>query len=293
MSKYEPKISLAPKTVLGFRKNGMPIYNIAGAAGPEAPAEPVVEGDVITIPAPAPEAPKAEKTFTESELRALQEKTRQEEKDKLYSRISKFEENAKVLQEEIAAARKQREDAEAAAAKALKDAEEAAAKKAEEELSVRELLAKKEQEWDSKFQTIQEEREREKILAEKESRFYALQAYAQNAVTAALANNEIAPELANFVSGNSEEEIQASLDSVKSASEAILASVQQAATAARANMRGVSPTGYAPVGPMDNDPSQIKLTPEDIRNMSMSDYAKLRGSLGVGKGSSANQGMYS
>lgn len=288
MSKNVAKISLPPKTLLGYRRSGTPIFNIAGGAD-----EPVPEGDTITIPAPVAEpSAKPEKTYTESELRAIQEKARQEEKDKLYSKISKFEENAKTLQEEIAAARKQREDAEAAAAKALADAEAVAAKKAEDELSVRDLLAKKEEEWDNKFKTVQQEREQERLLAEKESQFRSLQAYAQNAVNAALANNEIAPELANFISGNTEEEIQASLNSVKIASEAILTSVQQAATAARANMRGVSPTGYAPVGPMDNDPSHLTLTAEDLRNMSMSDYAKIRGSIGIGN-AGANKGMYS
>ena len=235
----EPTISLPPKTLLGFRRDGSPIYNIAGGAE-ETPA-PVEDGSTITIPVPVPEPSKSEKTYTEAELRALQEKTRQEEKDKLYGRLSKSEENAKILQEEIALTRKQREDAQAAEEKARKDAEAALAKKAEDELDVRGLLAKKEQEWEERFSSIQEERQQEKIVAEKESAFYALQQYAQLAVQKALAGNEIAPELANFVSGNTEAEIDASLNSVKSASEAILTSVQQAATAARANMRGGEP----------------------------------------------------
>src|SRR5262245_20576106 len=75
------------------------------------------------------------------------EAARQQEKDKLYGRIEDMGGQLKALQEERAAERAERER--------LADEADAARRAQEEgEMNVRDLLAKKEQEWQSQFDTL-------------------------------------------------------------------------------------------------------------------------------------------
>lgn len=278
-------------TVLGYRKDGRPIYRIAGAA-PEPGETPPPAGDSITVPVPnepaqPPQTP-AERTFTEADIA----KARQEEKDKLYKELNKFREQTQTFQSELETLRKEREAEQARIAAEQKAAEEAARKQREEEMSAKELLAQKEQEWTNRFTQLEQERQQERALLEKEKQFTELQAYAQQRVQAAIAENQVAPELADFVGGNTREEIDASLEFVKAKSEAIVQSVAQAQVQARAQMRGVSPTGYSTTGPMDTDPGHKTYTNEDLKNMSMQEYAKIRPSLLGAASQGQNRGLY-
>lgn len=284
MSLHTSGISLPALTVLGYRKNGSPIYNIAGGA-PE-PGEP---GDpVITVPVvPAPPAPAAEPRFTAEDI----QRARQEEKDKLYGKISKIEEQNTTFLQEIEQQRAERERLQAEAAEKQRLAAEAAKAKAEEEMSAKDLLAQRDQEWSARFAQIEQEREQERLLFAKEQEFNALQSYIQRRV--AEERDSIAPELLDLVSGNSPEQVEESLNTLKGKTQAILESVQQAAIQQRSQMRGVSPTGYATTGPMDSDPGHKTYSLTDLRDMPMSEYAKIRGQLGVGQQAGNQRGLYS
>lgn len=286
MTLHTSGISVPADAILGYRKDGRPIYPIAGGSTPVEPAgEPV-----ITIPAPVepatPPAP-AEPRFTAEDIA----KARQEEKDKLYGKINKIEEQNKQFLTEIEAQRKQREEAQAEAERKRQEAEAAAKAKAEEDMSAKDLLALKEQEWNNRFAEIERQREEERTLFAKEQEFANLQQYIQRRVGEE--SNEIAPELLDYVSGNTPEEVEASIATAKAKTQAILESVQQAAVQQRAAMRGVSPTGYSTTGPMDTDPGQKSYSVEQLKNMPMHEYAKIRGQLGVGNASQNNRGLYS
>ncbi|MDX3260686.1 hypothetical protein PV336_15815 [Streptomyces sp. MI02-2A] len=273
-------------TLLGRRKNGSPIYNIAGGA--PQPGEPTGE-PVITVPVTPtePQATPAEPRFTAADI----EKARQEEKDKLYKRLQTVEDQNKQFLSEIEAQRKAREEAQAEEERKRKEAEATARAQQEADMSAKDLLAQKEQEWNSRFAEIERQRAEELALFQKEKEFNNLQSYIQRRVGEEAEN--IAPELLDYVSGNSPEEVEASIATAKAKTAAILESVQEAAVQQRAAMRGVSPTGYSTTGPMDTDPAQKSYSVSDLQNMSMADYAKIRGQLGVGNASQNNRGLYS
>ena len=249
---------------------------------PEGDVHP--SGDTVTIPVAAP-VPAPPKTFTAEDI----ERARQQEKEKVYGRISewqsKFEEQGKTLAE-LSAAR----DAEVAAAaeKARQEAEEAARKEWEEKGS-KELIAQVKGEFENQFQQLQAEREQERAAFAKEQEFNALQNYVRETVTAAQAEGAIAPELAAFVTGNNKQEIDASLDFVKAKSAEIVNNIKVAQGQARAAMPGVSTAGYAVAGPMDTDSGTRTLSAADIQGMSMADYAKHRAAL-LPAASQAQQG---
>jgi hypothetical protein len=279
-------ISVPADAILGYRKDGRPIRPVAGGA-----PQPGEGGDpVITVPAAVVEPPTpapAEPRFTAEDI----QRARQEEKDKLYKRLESVESQNKKFLDEIEAQRKAREDAQADEARRQQEAAAEAKRKAEDDMSAKDLLSQKEQEWSSRFEQIERQREEERLLFQKEQEFNNLQTYIQRRVGEE--TNEIAPELLDFVGGNSPEEVEASIATVKAKTQAILESVQQAAIQQRASMRGVSPTGYSTTGPMDTDPGTKSYSLSDLRDMPMSEYAKIRGQLGVGQAAQNQRGLYS
>lgn len=284
MSLHTSGISLPAMTLLGRRKNGAPIYNIAGGA-----PEPGEGGEpVFTIPTPPVEAqPPAEARFTAADI----ERAREQEKNKLYARLQALEEQNRTFVSEAEAQRKEREDRLAAEAEAQRQAAEAQRLAAEAEMSAKDLLAQRDAEWSERFNRIEREREEERALFEKDRQFADLQQYTQRRV--AEERDNIAPELLDLVNGNTPDEIEASLANLKGKTEAILQSVQQAQIQARSQMRGVSPTGYSTTGPMDSEPGHKTLSLNDIRQMPMDQWAQIRGSLGIGNAAQNNRGMYS
>lgn len=237
-------------------------------------------------PPVAPEGPR----FSAEDI----QKARQEEKDKVYSRIEQ-------LQSQIAEF-SQREEAKAREAQEARDRAEAEARaKAEAEMSAKDLLQQKEQElaqriaqtqseWEQKFAQMQTEREQERAILQKEKDLSDLRAYTQQRV--AQEAESIAPQLRDFISGNSREEIDHSIELVKAKSQEIANAAKDAFAAARAAQRGVAPTGYAPVGPMETEGGQRQLSAQDIAQMDMAEYAKLRQQLPGLAGGSNNRGLY-
>lgn len=276
---------------LAFSPTGKPVYLIAG-------------GDGSTEIPPAAPAPRM---YTQEELNQLLGQVRAEEKDKLYPRIDAATEAQKQATAAAQAqqaqidqlladlnARKQAEE------DARKQAEDLARQQAEAELSTRELLSQKEQEWaqrleqtstdwEAKLQQMAVEREQERAILEKERSMAQLSSYIQAKL--AEAGDDIAPQLRDFVNGNSVEEIDAAIEMVKAKSNEIADAAREAFNASRAQMRGVSPTGYAPIGPMDLVAGEKQLSPQDIANMPMSEWSKVRGQL-IGD-RAANRGLYS
>lgn len=259
----------------------------APAPPPAAPATPPAETVTVREPATDPAKPATATDPAAPSSADQLEAARRQEGDALFKRLETTgDAERQALLAELVTLRKEREDraAEAAAQKAA--AEEAAKTKRESDMSAKALLEQRTQEWETRFAQMQTERERERETLAKESEFNRLRAYAQERVGAERDN--IAPELLDLVSGNSQEEIDASVEMMKAKTAQILQSVQQAQVAARSQMRGVSATGFTSQGPADNAGGELQLSVEDIKNMPMATYAKYREQL-LGAASQAHR----
>lgn len=196
-------------------------------------------------------------------------KARQQEKDKLYAQIDEMRQEIERVKQE----RQEREQREAAQ---RAEQEEAERTKREEEMDVRQLLTQRETEWERRFREMQEERERDKAIFERENAFRAVQDYRTDRLTAEADN--IMPELRDLVAGNTQEEIDASIENLKDRTNRILQQVASAQQQQHQQMPGTKVTS-PPVGPVEEQAQYETLTPEDIRNMSIAEYSKRRNQL--------------
>lgn len=251
--------------------------------------------DTVTIPVEAKQAMQDEvqkvtgqqqqntKTFTEDDVEAV----RKQEKDKLYKRIEEADLRQKALEEQMKVLAEEREQA-------IKEAEQRALKEAEaikqrefEELSAKELLLKQETEFNQKLNTVENEwkarleeidrdRQTQSALLEKERRHQEIQSYLGRRIQEE--QDYIIPELLYLVNGSTEEEIELQINKYKEVSSAILENVQKATAESQSRPKSVGVTS-PPVGPMETQMEQQTLTAEDIRNMSMEQYNKMREKL--------------
>jgi hypothetical protein len=216
-------------------------------------------------------------------------KARAQEKEKLYPVMDK-------MKEELAALKKEREEREALEAdrRAKRAEREAEAKKkqqeeAEAELGFKELLKKKEEELEAKLAEERAERERAFALLDKEREFTELTTYRQQRLEQE--RDSIIPELIDLIQGNNRDEIEQSILGLKEKSARIFDSVAQASQRTRKEMVGSRITAPSS-GPLDNDPAQLTNSPDDLRNMSMADYAKNRQKLLGGASKNSGQGLF-
>lgn len=228
--------------------------------------------------------------FSQEELNAAIEKARQQEKDKLYPTIEKSDERSKAMADELKELRafqRKQEKAEQDRQAAI----EAERKKAEEaELSAKELIQRREAEFEARMAQFEAENQQRVALMEKEIEFSRLQAYTQRRVSEE--SDEIAPELlsAGYITGNTEEEVEASIARAKATTAQLVESMKSAGVRQRAAMPGVAPAaGTNGVGPMDQQ-GERQLTDKDIQGMGMAEYAQLRQRLGLG--GAQNQGLF-
>lgn len=233
----------------------------------------------------AAEANQVSNGFTADDIA----KARAQEKAKLYPQVEKLQEELAVLKQREA--EREAKEAERKAARAAREAEAAAERKKQEEaeLEVRELLAKKEQEFQSQLEKERQEREAAFKLLEKEREFQELMAFRQQRLEQERDN--IVPELIDLISGNTKDEIEQSISDLKARSQKIFDSVAQAATQSRKEMVGARVTVPAS-GPLDNDSDSRMYSPNDISNMSMADYAKNRAKLLGTQGNNRGQGLF-
>jgi hypothetical protein len=248
------------------------------------------EGDIISVPMDAPiveqfveNATKNSKLFSEDEV----ENIRKQEKDKMYKRLEEADTRVKSMEEQMSVISAEREAA-------RKEADERANKEAEilrerelQELSAKELLLRKEdefnqrintveQEWQARLSEIESQRQAQEALLDKERQMQALNHYRESRLQAE--QESIIPELIDLVAGNNEDEIEQSIAVLRERSSAIIESIQQATQQSQGRLRG-APVTAPPVGPMETQTEYQQLSADDIRNMSMDQYAKMRDRL--------------
>jgi DNA repair exonuclease SbcCD ATPase subunit len=214
--------------------------------------------------------------FTPDEVEAI----RRQEKDKLYDKISKLQEQVEVFNHEREEQKRLADELSAKEAEERRQREEA-------EMSAKELLMKKEdefqqrintvqQEWEQKFTMLQQEAEAQKAVLEQERRYQELESFKSRRI--AEEQDNIMPELMDFIRGNSEDEIESAISAVKTRTSAILENIQQAMPQQQ-RLRGVPATGSTPTGPLENMTEQQTYTSADIAGMSMEQYAQVRDRL--------------
>lgn len=204
--------------------------------------------------------------FSEEEVADI----RRQEKDKLYGRIEQMGTQLSELQQAREAETAERE-------RLAQDAAEAQRMKEEGELEVRDLLARRETEWQSQLAKLEQRYDADRAVFERERQFNDLMDYRRQRVEQE--GEFILPELRDLVSGESPEAIDASIATMKARTEQIFANMAAANQApAPYQPRGAAPTS-PPVGPMEQMPSYEQLTPDDIKGMDMETYKRYRSQL--------------
>lgn len=246
----------------------------------DAVAQAAFQQEAQGTPAPTPSNTVAQsqfveqKTYTEDDLKRV----REQEKNKLYDTIES-------LKGEVSLLAKDREERLSESEKARAALEEEARKKAEAELDTRQLLELKEKEWQAQLEEVKKENARNLALVERERQFAALTEYRNRRVQEEQDN--IIPELVDLISGNTPEEIEQSITSLRDRSSKILDSASQALQTTRREMVGTKPT-LPPT--MENNSDQQQFSAEQIAAMSVTEYAKHRDRLGMGRG--ADKGIF-
>ena len=237
---------------------------------------PTPQGNGAQSPVPSPAAfqhgATGERFFTADDIA----KARKEEKDKLYTELDSMKKSLKAIEDQRAAEL-------AAIEQEKRDKESKAKAKKEEEMSAKALLEKKltetNESWEARFNSLQQERELERAQAAKERAYNELVDYRNSQLQEHA--NDIAPQMRDFVTGDTREQIDTAIARAKAATASMIEEIQAARQQQMSQMRGVSPTGYAPVGPMDTLGSQKQITPEEIAAMPMSEWAVQRQKFGL------------
>jgi Tfp pilus assembly protein PilX len=162
-------------------------------------------------------------------------------------------------------------------------------------MSAKALLEKKLQEttntWEERFKQLQTERDAEAALRTKEREYNDLVDYRTAQLQANA--NDIAPQFHNFITGDNKEQIDNAIAQAKVATQSIADEVAQARQQQAAQVRGVAPTGYTALGPLDGAVGQKTYTPEDINNMTMAEYTKFRQESGLaGNDAARSRGLF-
>jgi hypothetical protein len=239
----------------------------------------------LTTPEFTPEETALPAQFTAEDIK----KARAQEKDKVYSSMEKMKEELASLKKERdereLQSQKRREERSAREAEKAKQEQE----EAEKEMSFKELLKVKEDEFKTQLERERAERESAFALLEREREYQELQTYRQQRLEQEREN--IIPEMIDLIQGNTADEIESSIANLKDKSARIFESVASASQQTRKEMVGARITAPAN-GPLDNDSDQISVSPDDLRNMSLSDYAKNRAKLLGSAGTNRGQGLF-
>jgi hypothetical protein len=278
-----------PRDVLGYRKNGSPIHPIAGATNPPEPVAPTAPpngvptptppGNTITIPKPSdvvppPTVPTGQ-TFTAEDI----ERARKQEKDKLYERIEEMSKKLSTFETDHSARLKAEEDARKAA-EAVAEAER------QQNLTWEQKFNEAQSTFQKTAEELQGQIAASQAVFHQERSLQALMEARKDRLTAA--QDDILPELHDWIQGTTPEEIEANIVRAKETTARIVAGFQQhqqqtaAATLyARQQARGTGLTGAPPaVTPVDGAPGQTQtMTADDIRNMDLGTYMKNRENL--------------
>jgi hypothetical protein len=228
--------------------------------------------------------------YTEEQLRERLNQARSEERDKLYgSRAQEMQELAELraFRENQEKLRQEQE------AEQQRLADEQRRQQENEELSAKDLIARREAEIRAEMEAQrayydQQLAQRDALLA-KEREFAELSAYAER-VKAANGDN-ILPEFIDMVQGNSREEIDRSVEDLINRTQRVLQNMQGVQQEQFRQAPGVSTRAPA-VGPESMVGGQRNFSAEEIAQWSMGDYMKYREQLPPGRAGGSDRGLF-
>lgn len=225
--------------------------------------------------------------FTADQLEAA----RQQEKDKLYAKQQNLEKQVNDFRTELETLRTEREAAKLAEDEARKVAEAVQKKADEDKLSVTELLEKRDQEWQARQAEIEQKLEFERAVMQKDREIFSLQNFIQRRVAEEVAQDTIAPEFLDYINGNNEEQVEASITRAKEKTASIVAGMSGGIPNPPRITPGVSPTGFAPAGPLDTLQGTQEYSADDIKKMSHEEFRAFRAKVGIDRAGN-NQGLF-
>lgn len=225
-------------------------------------------------PQQPPAQPRQARSGTDPQTFSAEDVTKIREEER--ARYGTLSTQMDELQAEVARYRTADDERAKAEAKAQKDAERAEKKKAEEEMELRQLIEKKDQEWEEKLAGERKERENALALLEQERRHAGLQNYLAQKMMEH--GEEIVPQLRKLVGGNSEEEIDAKIAELTEISASVLGDTAQYLAQQNAQRPTVGVTA-PPIGPNDMAAQTRTYTPDDIKAMTPEEYGEQRESL--------------
>lgn len=277
-----------PNSIIGYRKDGRPIRLIAGGSMPPEPLTPTsVPGNTPPTPVVVNNLPPVGQYFTAEQLEAA----RQQEKDKVYDRLKKADDQLTAFKQqvdELAADKKARDD-EAARVKAEADA--VAKKAADDKLTAEQLVEQTRQEMQAEMQALRQQQETDRALMEKERQFLSLQSYTQRRISEEVSADNIHPTFVDYITGNTPEEVEASITIAKEKTDSILEGIVNRQPVIT-RQPGVSPTGFGPSGPLDRlTGTPREYSPEEIDAMDMETYSAYRKAKGIDKAGN-DRGMF-
>jgi hypothetical protein len=132
---------------------------------------------------------------------------------------------------------------------------------------------------DQRFAQIEAERSAERALLAKESRLRELDNYASRRVQEVTQAEEIMPELATFIRGNNEDEIEQNIEIAKAKSAEIAAQISARFNSAPPRRVMMPPTGAPPIDVAAFTGNDRQITAQEIADMPMEDYRQMRGAL--------------
>jgi hypothetical protein len=256
------------------------------------PSPPTTEFGPGTTPAgvpsvPAPTVPGAPTPTIPADLlqdpavQAAIEAARREEKDKLYKRLEQQGQALASLQEESNAAKAEREAAE----QVERDRIEAERRS---RLSAEQMIEEERTRFAAERADFAAQQANMAALFEREQQAMRVESFKARRLAEEQAN--IAPQFLGYITGNTEEELEASISVAKANTQSIFQEVAAAGIAQRQAARGVAPTGAPPAGPMDTTTGYQVLTPADLAEMDHATYMQNRGALLEAASNAAKQG---
>lgn len=228
---------------------------------------------------PEPVLPPAQNqpSFTAEQI----EKARREEREKVLKRLQGERTKNQEYLQELEELRKFREEKEAEQAKAQREAERKARKEAEKDLSAKEILAKREEEWErqrqadraeweARLEAMNRDREQERAQLKLEREALELQNYIATEVARAVKDKEMAPQFVDFINGTSKEQVDAQIEVAKAKTAEILSEVTGQQQAAQRQQGVSTASGPSSMGSV----TEVTDQPVDFTKLTLKDYVE-------------------
>jgi hypothetical protein len=255
--------------------------NVIPEGAPPAPTGmppvPPVQGYPQQLPLQQPPGPRF---YSEEELAAERDRVAQETKAALSPELQAARQRLKELEDADAARVAQANEAAAQAAAA-------AQAKADEEKSAKDLLLEERAQRLAMEANFKEELSQRDAILAREREFAGLQVYKAQVLAANA--DQILPEFADLIGGNTEEEINASVQGMIQRTQAVLQNFGAAQQEGQRQMPTVSPNSPA-IGPEGWLPGSKTYTAAQIAAMNMTEYSDFRQKIGMGNGQ--GRGLY-